>query len=66
MVRVTDRCAKGLKCLWTKVTIHQFGPIYHTEITAIVHWMYADYVIWDVGSGGLVDDFLAHCSLSTE
>jgi len=57
-VRVRDRCVKGLKCLRTEVTIHQFGPIYPSEIIAIVQCMYADYVVWDDGSDGLVDDFL--------
>jgi len=36
---VRDQCVQGLKCLRTEVTIHQFGPIYHTEIIAIVQCM---------------------------
>jgi len=33
------------------VTVHQFVPIFRTEIIAVVQCMYADY------GGGLVDDF---------
>ena len=55
-VRLMDQCVKGLKCLRTKVTIHQFRLIYPT-IIARVQCMYASYVIWDGGSGGLVVTF---------
>jgi len=39
------------------VTVHQFGPIYRTEIIAIAQCMYGDYVVWGGGSDGLVTDF---------
>jgi len=51
-VRVRDRCAKVLKCPRNNVNVHQFGPIYHTEIMAEVQCMYADQVIWGGKSGG--------------
>ena len=37
-VRVRDRCVQGLKCPKTEVTIHQFGPIYLTSITAMLQF----------------------------
>ena len=48
---------QGTEVSRTKVTVHQFRPIYHTEIIATVQYMYADYVVWDSGSGGLLNDF---------
>jgi len=57
-VRLRDRCVKGLKCPRIKVTVHQFGPVYPTGIITIVQCMYADYVVWNGGAGGLVDVFL--------
>ena len=39
------------------MTIHQFGPIYPTEIIAVVQCMYVDYVIWNGGSCGLLMTF---------
>ena len=53
-VRVRDRCVQGLKCPRTEMTVHQFGSIYGI---ATVQCMYADYVVWGDGLGGLVDDF---------
>ena len=35
------------------MTVHHFGPIYPTEIIAIVQCMNAGCVVWDGGSGGL-------------
>ena len=52
-VRVSDCYVQGLKCPMTEVTIHQFGPIYRTEIITSVQCMYADYVVWGDGSGAL-------------
>jgi len=34
------------------MTVHQFGPIYPTEIIEIVQCMNADYVIWMVAQVG--------------
>ena len=56
-VRVRDRCVQWLKCPRTEVTVSQFGPIYHTDLVAIFQCMCDDYVVWDGGSGWLVDDF---------
>ena len=50
-VRVRDRFVKGMKCPRTEVTVHQFGPIYPTELIAVVQCMFADYVVWDGGCG---------------
>jgi len=57
VVRISNRCVKGLKHSRIEVTVYQFEPIYHTEIIAIVHCMCANHVVWDRGSDGLVDDF---------
>ena len=42
----THMCVMGLKYPRIEVTVHQFGPLYSTEIIAMVLCMYANYVIW--------------------
>ena len=57
-VRVRHQCVQGLKCPRTEVTIHQFGPIYRTQVIAKeIQWMYANYAVWGGGSGETKDDF---------
>jgi len=55
-VMIRDRCVNGMKCPRTEVTVHQFGPIYSTEIITIVQCMYNDYrvchLIWWVRWAG--------------
>ena len=48
---------RDLECSRTEKMVHQCGPIYSTEIIAIVQCMYTDHV-WNGGSGELVGDFL--------
>jgi len=55
-VRVKDQCDQRVKCPMSEVTVHQFVPIYHTEIITIALCMYAKYVVWNGGSVGLVDN----------
>ena len=57
---LATNCMTLLACcarIGDQIEIQQVWPIYSTIIAIEVQCMYADYVVWEGGSGGPVGDF---------